>query len=176
MPEKTKFLASYTFLAFVLSTSVVLITSCDSPVRTDSSTRTSSPEMIRASDGTISPGRRTIRSPGTRSFVEITFSAPSRYTVIWFSVYRLRSFSVCSERYSWKKPIRVLIVINKIIIAPSITSPRRRANALAPKRIYTNGERICRSNMCHQYIFAVAVVFAPVERRSEADCAELRPL
>ncbi len=105
------------------STTSCLATGADSPVRADSSTRSSSARVTRRSAGTLAPSSSTTRSPGTSSADARLRTCPSRTTLAVVRTIDRRPSSAASARDSWTKPTAALTTTTPMITVESTSSP-----------------------------------------------------
>ena len=133
-----------------------LETASDSPVRMDSFTASPAACISVLSAGTLSPASSRTKSPQTSSRAGMVCHLPSRHAVAVGAV-RLRSdSSVCSVRYSCKKPRIALSRTMRIMVTASVISPRNAEMPVAASRINTITSRNCPRNMRRGRRFAVA--------------------
>ena len=100
-----------------------LETASDSPVRMDSFTASPAACISALSAGTLSPASSRTKSPQTSSRAGMVCHLPSRHAVAVGAVRLRRDSSVCSVRYSCKKPRIALSRTMRIMVTASVISP-----------------------------------------------------
>ena len=147
-----------------------LETASDSPVRMDSFTESPSARTSALSAGTLSPASSRMQSPQTSSRAGMVCHFPSRQTVAVGAVRLRRDSSVCSVRYSCKKPRMALSRTMRMMVTASVISPRKADTPVAASRISTITSRNCPRNIRRGWSFAAAASsFSPsCFRRSRA--------
>lgn len=107
----------------------------DSPVSAASSMRSCATDVSRRSAGTLSPGARRTRSPGTRSAAGMVVHAPLRRAVASADSMPRMPASAFSARPSCTKPMTALITATAMITQKSSQSPITALIAAAPRRM-----------------------------------------
>ena len=147
----------------------------DSPVRWDSSTVTP-PSTMRASANTRSPSRTTTRSPGTRSSVGSSRSAPSRMTRATGATAARSAASARADRASSSTSTARTGSSAANRIAASSRWPSSRSSPPATSSMSAMGSAIIASAWrarCQRG--ASTRRFGPADARRAAASAELRP-
>ena len=97
-----------------------------------------------------------MQSPQTSSRAGMVCHLPSRHAVAVGAVRLRRDSSVCSVRYSCKKPRIALSRTMRIMVTASVISPRNAEMPVAASRINTITSRNCPRNMRRGRRFAAA--------------------